>query len=314
MKSRHLHDPARLAIAASALLHLGVTAWAIGLRWEHLAGNGLWVAIAFSGRRGRQLALLLLPMWLAGVAYEYFKFLEIYRGSIRVSELYELEQRWFGIETADGLRIPAELLAERTNATLDFVTGLAYIIYLWVPIAMAFVLYFIDPVRMSRLTWSLFLVSLMGMATYLAYPAAPPWYVADYGLGPADPAALPSAAGAARFDALTGWDYFAGFYSRSANVFGAMPSLHVSFPLIVVGAVWGMGPRWTLSTFGFTVLVAFSAIYLQHHYLADVVAGFLYGVAASVIVARFHGQPVVVGETTLLRRRRLRGRPQQSKA
>ena len=56
-------------------------------------------------------------------------------------------------------------------------------------------------------------------------PAEPPT-----GDGPADLAALPSPAGTARFDALLGIHYFASFYARNTNVFGAMPSLHASYP------------------------------------------------------------------------------------
>ena len=42
----------------------------------------------------------------------------------------------------------------------------------------------------------------------------------------------------AHVDALMGWKYFAGFYGRSNDVFGAVPSLHVSYPLLVILYGW----------------------------------------------------------------------------
>jgi membrane-associated phospholipid phosphatase len=112
------------------------------------------------------------------------------------------------------------------------------------------------------------------MACELTFPAAPPWYVDQYGLGPAHLEAVASAAGAARFDAFFGIHYFASFYARSKDVFGAMPSLHVAYPVVVVLAVWNVRPRWVrVLAVAWAALIAFAAVYLNHHYVIDVIAG-----------------------------------------
>ena len=267
-------------------LHLVGIHLALGLRWEHIAGNALLVGLALCGVRGRHFTQLVLPLWLTGVAYEAFHFFEPLRGPIRVDELYFLELNWFGIQTENGVTLtPAAFLQQYTHPVLDFITGLAYIVYLILPVVIAFALFFIDKRRMAQLTWSIFLVSLMGMATYLAYPAAPPWYVDAYGLGPAQLDAAPDPAGAARFDALIGVPFFEGFYSRSSNVFGAMPSLHVAFPAVLAASVWGLGMKWGLSTLAFALLVGFSAVYLNHHYLWDLIVGYGYAILAWLLVS-----------------------------
>ena len=75
--------------------------------------------------------------------------------------------------------------------------------------------------------------------------------------------------------------YFAGFYSRNPNVFGAMPSLHVSYPLMVTMFTWHRGWGWRISTLLFTLLVSFAAVYLGHHYVLDLLAGYAVAVGSA---------------------------------
>lgn len=96
--------------------------------------------------------------------------------------------------------------------------------------------------------------------------------------------ALPSPAGTIRFDHLLGINYFQAFYSRNTNIFGAMPSLHVAYPVLVAFTVLGMGRRWVAGTTLFALLVAFSAVYLEHHWIWDVLFGALFGAAAFGLV------------------------------
>jgi membrane-associated phospholipid phosphatase len=156
--------------------------------------------------------------------------------------------------------------------------------YLISVFAVGTLFWFKDRALMSKLAFAFLIVNLMGIVTWVSFPAAPPWYVDQYGLGPAVLDAIPSAAGTARFDQLVGMKLFTGFYERSANVFGAMPSLHVGYPTVIACSCWALGNKWRVPAIGFAGLMAFSAVYLQHHYVLDVVAGLLYGVAAWGIV------------------------------
>lgn len=113
---------------------------------------------------------------------------------------------------------------------------------------------------MSTLAWGFLLVNLIGMFDWLVFPAAPPWYVAQYGAGPAQLDATPSAAGAARFDELLGVHYFADFYARSGNVFGAMPSLHVAYPTLVFLVLRERVRLGAIMALSFAIFVAFSAM------------------------------------------------------
>jgi membrane-associated phospholipid phosphatase len=130
--------------------------------------------------------------------------------------------------------------------------------------------------------WSFFVVNVLGFITWFFYPVAPPWYVDMYGLDtivldvPMNPART------VRFDALFGTSFFTGWYGAGANPFGAIPSLHISYPVLSV--VFAMRlKKLRKFTVLFAGLVGFAAVYLNHHYLIDVLLGVVYGLVAAVI-------------------------------
>jgi membrane-associated phospholipid phosphatase len=204
------------------------------------------------------------------------------RGHIHTGELWELEHTLFPAPGTAGTW-PA-FFATHTHAVLDFFCGFSYAAYLYEVIGLVLLFFFRKHPRFESLCWTFMLVNTLGLVTYMLYPAAPPWYVMKYGPGLADLTAPPSPAGTARFDTLMGIHYFAKFYARNPNIFGAMPSLHAAYPVVVAWQVWGMGRAWRVGSVAFAVLVSFSALYLQHHYILDVVAGVTAALVASAVV------------------------------
>lgn len=73
-------------------------------------------------------------------------------------------------------------------------------------------------------------------------------------------------------------------YSKNANVFAAIPSLHAAYPLITV--LYGSLSKrlWLHLLFVvFTLGVWFSAVYSRHHYVLDVLAGGLCAITAYLL-------------------------------
>lgn len=265
--------PVQVAVLAGLVAYLVAVEAAFGLRVEHVLGALPCAALALRGGRALRFFVLFLPIVLTGITYDFFRLVTGLRGAIHVADLYTAELAMFGIGSGSARQVPAAFLLEHTHVVLDVVSGVAYIVYLYVPMVVAALLYFRDRERMLGVSLAFFFTNLIGLFVYLAYPAAPPWYVFDHGLGPVVIDAAPSAAGAARFDAWLGVDYFRSFYARSANVFGAMPSLHVAYPTSTLFAAAAMGRRWWLPLGAFVLVVSFAAIYLQHHYVLDLLAG-----------------------------------------
>ncbi|HZZ83776.1 MAG TPA: phosphatase PAP2 family protein [Anaeromyxobacteraceae bacterium] len=271
-----------LAGMGAYLLLMGLT---LGNRPEQFLLCALMFLLAVWSEGTRRFFAGMLPFLLFGIIYDLTHLTEplVRYLHVHVAEPYRFDKLFFGIPV-DGARLTPNELFDRFHwPAVDLVTGSAYILYLYWSLGFAAFLLLAKRKddRIQRLArrfgWTFLFVNLAGFATYYVYPSAPPWYVTQYGLGPANMAAQASAAAAARWDALTGFGYFAAFYGRSADVFGAIPSLHVSYPLFVFLYGRHLGKRWLdWTSLLFFLLVCFSAVYLQHHYVLDVLLGIAY--------------------------------------
>lgn len=267
---------ALLFVGVLVPIHWFVTTRVASYTAADLFVDGAFTAVAFTGPRGARFVQLALPFWFVGLLYEGLPLALHLRGEIHVRELYDAELALFAIH---GMT-PAAWFEGHLHPILDLLCGAAYLLYLPQTFALGVYLYFRDQARMMVLGIGFLIVNVMGQAIYILYPAAPPWYVEKHGFGPAVLDAAQSPARGVRFDEMTGLGLFHTFYSQSKNVFGAMPSLHCAYPVIGFLAARGLGKRLSIPTGAFAVLIWFSAIYLGHHYVVDVIAGVLCAVAA----------------------------------
>lgn len=267
-----------------------------GFRGDHgLLGLAV-LAFAYGGPRAAPWFRLLLPLALMGAVYDgqgYVRRALHGRLTVHVTEPAAFDRRVFGIATADGVRTPPEWLQAHTHPLLDVVCGVTYLSF--VPVFAGLAIWWRwqgqrrGGARGARqiheaesMTWAFFWLGLVSCVTFYLYPAAPPWYLAQYGPGPAVLDAAPSAAGAARVDALLGISLFAGFYGRSPNVFGAIPSLHAAIPLLAAVFAWRIGAL-RLTVAAYALLMLFAAVYLNHHYVVDLLCGAAYVALAAAL-------------------------------
>jgi len=254
--------------------HLAFVIAAGSLRWEHAVADLLLVALTWAPLRTQAYARAGLALWLTGILLDNQPyFIDALRGNVHTGDLWSLEARLFPA-WVDGVQsVWAAHFMRYPSTLLDAVCGFAYAIYLPQFFGILVALFALKSPRAERMAWTFFVVNALGVLVYILYPAAPPWYVMTHGPGPADLAARGNAAGAARFDALLGIRFFEGFYARNPNPFGAMPSLHTAYPTAALWQVWHRGVRWQLPAALFALLIGFSAVYLSHHYILDVLAG-----------------------------------------
>lgn len=226
------------------------------------------------------------PFMLTGIVYDSMRYYYWWgiEGHIHVAEPYNLEKALFGIHVGDKILTPNEYFQINTFKILDFFCGLAYLCFVFEYLGGGFALLFSKRYEtLKTFGWCFLLVNAMGFSTYYIYPAAPPWYVSHYGLGPAKMYIGAMPAGAARFDALFGTHFFDGMYGNSVDIYGAMPSLHVAYPLLVAWAALVSG-KLRIPAIAFFVLMCFSAVYLNHHYIIDIMLGLTYAIVALMIV------------------------------
>ena len=235
------------------------------------------------------------PIGLVGLLYDSMRLVQqlgVTPDRVHVCDLRAKELALFGF-TVDGERVTVhDWFQAHPSAFLDDLCAIPYATFILVCVACATWLYVRDYRRMVRFAWCFFALNVMGFVTYHLYPAAPPWYFHAHGCAVDVLARASEGPGLARVDARMGIHYFAGMYGRSASVFGAMPSLHCAYPLLVVLEGWAAFRwPWRIASVAFAALMVFSAMYLDHHWLLDGIAGMTYCaivVAVGRAITRWH--------------------------
>lgn len=265
--------------------HFLVVTLTSGFGVEFLVVDGFMLALVLSGPKGRSFALLGLPVWVAGITYaNLLPLLLPWRGPIHVGDLYRAELHYFGIPGPHGRETLCQFFQAHHWPAVDVLCGFVYMCYLPEMFPFAIYLFFKDRRRLGKLAWIWAVVHIANFVTYMLYPAAPPWYVEKYGLGPAILGVPADAAGFARFDQIMGTSAVAWFYAHNASVFGAMPSGHVGSAMLFALVAWGMGWRWFAGAATFAAIMAFGAVYFGHHYVLDVLCGCLYATLGFTLV------------------------------
>ena len=155
----------------------------------------------------------------------------------------------------------------------DIAFSLVYTSYFIVPFALAGVLWIRDRLAFLRFARRLVSLALAGLATYIAFPAAPPWMAAQMGL----------LEGVHRTTS-EGWEVLgvgtAGLFSEgqaSVNLVAAVPSLHAAFTALVAMFLWGrVRPRLRPLLALYPLAMGLTLIATGEHYFFDVLLGWLY--------------------------------------
>jgi inositol phosphorylceramide synthase catalytic subunit len=286
--------PRRFWPVAVGLAYILTVAALGGLRSDHVF-IGLLSLLDFYNEKSRLFLKCFLPFILTGVVYDsmrYFYWQGI-AGHVHVAGPYYRDLSWFSVPAIVGglpKRVTLnEFFLLHTSTTLDLLCGFAYLTFVGEYLLTGFLLFFTKRFSLlARFGWCFFTVNVMGFVTYFIYPAAPPWYVTQYGLGPARMDVHPTAAAAHRFDALLGTHFFNQMYERGVDVYGAYPSLHVAYPFLAICAIFALTrSRWLrLPAVAFYFLMCLSAVYLQHHYVVDIVLGTFYSIICWTLMRR----------------------------
>jgi inositol phosphorylceramide synthase catalytic subunit len=275
----------RFSLLASSL-YLLVSYFLIGFKTDQLVLLFIFNSLYFASRTTRRFITGFSVFIVYWIVFDYMKAFPNYSyNTVHIGSLYHLEKNLFGVLWQNTIVTPNEFFAENHTTFLDILSGIFYLCWIPVPLLFAGILFFKNRKYFFYFSLTFFLVNLIGFVGYYTYPAAPPWYVAQKGFEfisntPGNTAGL------GRFDAFFGTSIFAGIYSKSSNVFAAMPSLHAAYMMVVV--YYSMKSRMKKrSTFLFAFIMLgiwFSAVYSNHHYILDVLAG---AVCAVIGIALF---------------------------
>lgn len=222
----------------------------------------------------------LIPFIMIFITYESLRGFggDVRFTDIHIEDLIAYERSLFG-GTIPAYYLQSTLMQGPFGPLLDYLTTALYASHFFVPVVTAILLWY----RARPYYWSFvigfILVAYVGFATYLFYPAAPPWWATKYGYLVDQPVKLP-----AHFVTMASLTSKIG-----PNKVAAMPSLHMGFPTYVTlfcVYVWGKKTAWL---FILPFSVGFSTIYLGHHYTIDLMAGGLLALSVFAGVATVRG-------------------------
>lgn len=261
----------------------------IGYRTDHLPFIAILITCYFLTESTHKFLICMLGLALSWILLDSLRAFPSYMyNDVHIEEIYNAELNLFGISNTEGVKItPNQLMQSIANPVLDFITGFTYLMWTPVPFIFGLYLFFKNKNILIRFALCFLITNIIGVIIYYSYPAAPPWYVDIYGFD--EHFDIPgSAAGLLSFDNITGTTIFHDIYSKSFNVFGAVPSLHSAYPIISAYYAKKQGLKFgTVLLVIFTIMTWFSAVYSIHHYVIDVVLGIFCAIFAIAFFEKF---------------------------
>lgn len=258
-------------------------------RWEHGVVAVIAVTVAYTSPATRRFFLHALPFFMLFLLYDsmrYFRDVGLSPERVLSCGLRDAELSLFGVRAGGAVLTPNQALRRLQGPALDLLCAAPYGAYIAVMVGQWVYLFFRDVEASRRMAWIAFGTHVLGFATYHLLPAAPPWYVEQRGCA-IDLAAQPYPAGLLRVDALLGIHYFHDLYSRGSSVFGALPSLHVTYPFFGLLATFRRARAPSRAAqIAYAALMMFAAVYLNHHWVIDGLLGLAYVAAVAVVVRR----------------------------
>jgi membrane-associated phospholipid phosphatase len=234
------------------------------------------LAVASIGRPPREILQLVLD-WAPIVAV--LAVYDLTRGAadsmgigVHVTTMIDVDEFLFFGETPTEW-LQAHLYEPGVVHWYDIAFTFIYTSYFIVPFATAGVLWARDRLAFLRFAKRLVTLAIAGLATYIAFPAAPPWMAGEEGL----------LTGVHRTTGK-GWEVVdlgtAAMFSKGqegVNLVAAVPSLHSAFVALVAFFLWGRVRPWVRPLLLlYPLVMGLTLIATGEHYFFDVALGWIY--------------------------------------
>lgn len=187
--------------------------------------------------------------------------------------------------------------------------SLVYVSFFFAPYVAAGVLWLRNRDEWRKFVLRFVLISFIGLAGFVAFPAAPPWAASlcnttQVASGPSDPPCIDLPFGAVKDGGMLGqvqpthppaapwveristrgWDKLGVPQAKAlidegqagVNEVAAVPSLHAAISMLITVFFWSrVRKRWRPLLLGYALVMAFSLVYSAEHYVFDILLGWL---------------------------------------
>jgi membrane-associated phospholipid phosphatase len=164
----------------------------------------------------------------------------------------------------------------------DYLAWFVYLTHFFATLFLAAVLWLRARRWFRRYVAVVSTLAMLGFATYVVFPAAPPWLASEQGVGGHVQRLVGPIWGHVPY---VSWQALFEGGARFSNQVAAVPSLHAGYALLIslfLCRFVSWPGRFALAAY--PLLMGFSLIYLGEHYLFDVLLGWAYALLAFGIV------------------------------
>jgi membrane-associated phospholipid phosphatase len=245
-----------------------------------LMGGLLILSLNNPRRWVRGLVVDWLPFILFLFAYDYVRSVADETGfTPHLAPQIKADRLMFGLPLPN-VELQSQFYHPAALSWYDYVTWVTYITHFFGTLTLAVILWrFAYPLFRKWRTLVMWL-SAAGFATYVLYPAVPPWLASDTGkIGKV------TKIKDAMF-AHTGTKSITSAVEKNwVDKVAAMPSLHAAFPMMMTMLFWHKGWRWRVPFLAYTFLMGYSLVYLGEHWVIDIFVGWAYAIGIYLALA-----------------------------
>lgn len=165
----------------------------------------------------------------------------------------------------------------------DLLAWGTYLTHFFMIFVIAAVLWRVARPRFLEFRAMVLTLTFAAFLTYLFLPAAPPWMASDQSvIGPVERVVGDVWGTLGIHPAQTIWQGGGGF----SNQVAALPSLHTAYPVLILCFFWSSGTWARTICLIYALAMSLTLVYTGEHYVADVLLGWIYAIAAFLVVRR----------------------------
>jgi len=290
---RKLTDSSRrwkLYLLAGILTYFITINQFITLRPDHIFLTLLLFMFVLGGEKAKRFLIDWLPFIGLWILYDMMRGVaDNWRGYAYIREVYEAEFVLFG-KFFDDL-IPAFWFQEFQHAydaqiwkkIIDIIAANFYSFHFFGPLILGWILWHTvgDRRMFYRLVWTLTTLNIMAFITFFLYPAPGPWYVLQYGFDQPSGPMFGNVGSLINIDNMLKMKLFTNLWDNfNPNHFAAIPSLHGAYPLVISLFAYLKFKKYPKLLILFSLLTWWSTVYLNQHYIVDLLIAAAYVAAA----------------------------------
>ncbi|MBN1348252.1 inositol phosphorylceramide synthase [candidate division KSB1 bacterium] len=179
------------------------------------------------------------------------------------------------------------------RSLIDVISANFYAAHFATPLLLGWIIWHtVDDRRLFyRFVYTLTVLNVFALITFMLYPAAPPWYVMKEGFLPPNVTydyGIFSAGALVNIDNMINANFFTTLWDNfNANLFAAIPSLHGAYPLVIAYVASLRFKRHRKWFYIYPVGTWFATVYLNQHYIIDLIIGASYAFVAYQLANRW---------------------------